>query len=50
MTENEIGSLVFVDEMIADRNSLVYSEVYGHILSAQIQSNAPNHVGHSFTI
>ena len=40
MAANGTGSLVFIDDVTADRSSRMNSEVYRAVRSAQIQSNA----------
>ena len=40
MAANGTGSLVFIDDVTADRNRRMNAEVHRPILSAQIQSNA----------
>ena len=50
MAANGTGSLVFFDDVTADRSSRMNSEVYRVILSAQIQSNAARLIGRHFTV
>ena len=40
MAANGTGSLVFIDDVTADRSSRMNSEVHGAIRSAQTQPNA----------
>ncbi len=40
MAANGTGSLVFIDDVTADRYSMMNSEVFKPILSAHIQPNA----------
>ena len=50
MAANGTGSLVFIDDVTADRSSKMNSEVYRAILSAHIQPNATKLIGHRFTV
>ncbi len=50
MAANGTGSLVFIDDVTADRISRMNSEVFKAILSAHIQPNATKLFGHSFTV
>lgn len=50
MTANETGSLLFIDDVTADRSSEINSKVFWVILSAQIHSNAAKHIGGRFTV
>ncbi len=45
MTVDETGSLVFIDDVTADKSSRINSDVYRDILSDQIQPNAAKLVG-----
>ena len=45
MAANGTGSLVFIDDVTADRSSRMNSEVYRATLPAQIQSNATKLIG-----
>ena len=44
------GSLVFIDDVTADRSSRMNSEAYSATLSAQIQLNAAKLIGQCFTV
>ena len=46
---NGTGSLVFIDNVIADKSSGMNSEVFQAILSAHIQPNA-SELGRRFTV
>ncbi len=48
MAANETRSLVFFDDVTADRSSSMTSDVYMAILSAQIQPNATKLLGLCF--
>lgn len=50
MAANGTGSRVFIDDVTADRNSRMYSEVYRAILSVQIQPNAAKLIGRCFKV
>ena len=50
MAASGTESLVFIDDVTADRSSRVNSEVYRAILSAQIQSYAAKLIGRFFTV
>ena len=50
LASNGTGSLVFIDDVTADGSSLMNSEVYRNILSAQIQPNSAKLIGRRFTI
>ena len=50
MAANGTGSLVFIDDVTADRSSKMNSEVYRAILSAHIQPNATKLIGRRFTV
>uniref|UniRef100_A0A3B5Q0B9 Transposase n=2 Tax=Xiphophorus maculatus TaxID=8083 RepID=A0A3B5Q0B9_XIPMA len=50
MAFNGTGSLVFIDDITADKSSRMNSEVYRDILSAQIQPNAAKLIGRRFTV
>ncbi len=43
-------SLVFIDDVTADRSSRMNSEVFNAILSAHIQPNDTKLIGRSFTL
>ena len=45
MAANGTGSLVFIDEVTADKSSRMNSEVFRAILSAHIQPNASELIG-----
>ena len=44
------GSLVFIDDVTADKSSRMNSEVFRAILSAHIQPNASELIGRRFTV
>ncbi len=46
----ETGSLVFIDDVTADKSSRMNSEVFRAILSAHIQPNASELIGRRFTV
>ncbi|CAJ0963969.1 unnamed protein product [Ranitomeya imitator] len=50
MAFNGTGSLVFIDNIRADKSSRMNSEVYRDILSAQIQPNAVKLIGRRFIV
>ena len=50
MAANETGSLVFIDDVTADKSSRMNSEVFQAILSAHIQPNASELIGRRFTV
>lgn len=50
MASNGPGSLVFVDDVTADKSSRMNTEVFRAILSAQIQSNASKLIGLRFIV
>ena len=50
LAANRTGSLVFFDDMTADRNSQMNSEVYSAIQTAQIQPNATKLIKQCFTV
>lgn len=50
MDANGTGSLVFIDDVTAEKSSRMNSEVFRAILSAQIQPNASKLIGRSFTV
>ncbi|CAJ0949444.1 unnamed protein product [Ranitomeya imitator] len=50
MAFNGTGSLVFIDDIRADKSSRMNSEVYRDILSAQIQPNAAKLIGRRFIV
>jgi hypothetical protein len=50
MAANGTGSLVFIDDVTADKRSRTNSEVFGAILSAQIQPNASELIGRRSTM
>ena len=45
MAASGTGSLVFIDDVTADKSSRMNSGVYKALLSAQIQPNAAKRVG-----
>ncbi|KAG1932950.1 tumor necrosis factor receptor superfamily [Pimephales promelas] len=47
---NGTGSLVFIDDVTADKSSRMNSEVFRAILSAHIQPNASELIGRRFTV
>ena len=47
---NRSGSLVFIDDVTADRSCKMNSEVYREIFSAHIQPNAKNLIGWRLTV
>uniref|UniRef100_A0A8C5Q3N9 Transposase n=1 Tax=Leptobrachium leishanense TaxID=445787 RepID=A0A8C5Q3N9_9ANUR len=50
MAANGTGSLVFIDDVTADKSSRMNSEVFQTILSAHIQPNAAELIGRRFTV
>ncbi len=50
MTASGTGSLVFIDDVTADKSSRINSEVFRAILSAHIQPNASELIGRCFTV
>ena len=50
MAANGTGSLVFIDDVTADKSSRIHSEVFRAILSAQIQPNASKLIGRRFAV
>ncbi|MCJ8739407.1 hypothetical protein PDJAM_G00046810 [Pangasius djambal] len=50
MAANGTGSLVFIDDVTADRSSKMNSEVSRALLSAHIQPNATKLIGRRFTV
>ena len=50
MAANGTGSLVFIDDVTADKSSRMNSEVFRAILSAHIQPNASELIGRRFTV
>ena len=50
MAASGTGSLLFIDDVTADKSSRMNSEVFGAILSAHIQPNASKLIGRSFTM
>uniref|UniRef100_A0A8C5QBF4 Transposase n=1 Tax=Leptobrachium leishanense TaxID=445787 RepID=A0A8C5QBF4_9ANUR len=50
MAANGTGSLVFIDDVTADKRSRMNSEVFRAILSAHIQPNAAELIGRRFTV
>lgn len=50
MTANETESLLFIDDVTADRSAEINFKVFRVILSAQIYSNAVKHIGGRFTV
>ena len=50
MAANGTGSLVFIDDVTADKSSRMNSEVFRAILSAHIQPNASELIGQRFTV
>ncbi len=50
MAASGTGSLVFIDDVTADKSSMMNSEVFRVILSAHIQPNAPELIGRRFTV
>ncbi len=50
MAASGTGSLVFIDDVTADKSSRINSEVFQAILSAHIQPNASEHIGRRFTV
>ena len=49
MVANGTGSVVFIEDVTANRRSRMNSEVYIAMLSAQIQANAAKLIGWHFT-
>ncbi len=50
MAASGTGSLVFIDDVTADKSSRMNSEVFRAILSAHIQPNASELIGRCFTV
>ena len=50
MAANGTGSLVFIDDVTADKSSRMNSEVFRAILSAHIQPNVSELIGRHFTV
>ena len=50
MAANGTGSLVFIDDVTADKSSRMNSEVFRAILSAHVQPNASELIGRRFTV
>uniref|UniRef100_A0A673YSH1 Tc1-like transposase DDE domain-containing protein n=1 Tax=Salmo trutta TaxID=8032 RepID=A0A673YSH1_SALTR len=50
MAANGTGSLVFIDDVTADKSSRMNSEVFRAILFAQIQPNTSKLIGRRFTV
>ena len=50
MAASGTGSLVFIDDVTADKSSRMKAEVFGATLSAQIQPNASKLIGRCFTV
>ena len=50
MAANGTGSLVFIDDVTADKSSRMNSEVFRAIISAHIQPNAAELIGRRFTV
>ena len=50
MAASGTGSLVFIDDVTADKSSRMNSEVFRTILSAHIQPNASELIGRRFTV
>ncbi len=50
MAASGAGSLVFIDDVNADKSSRMNSEVFRAILSAHIQPNASELIGRRFTV
>ena len=50
MTANGMGSLLFINNVTADRRSRMNSEVYRAILPAHIQPNATKLIGQFFPV
>lgn len=50
MAASGAGSLAFIDDVIADRNSRMNSDPYGAILSAHIPPNVTKLMGRRFTV
>uniref|UniRef100_A0A8C5R1Q5 Transposase n=1 Tax=Leptobrachium leishanense TaxID=445787 RepID=A0A8C5R1Q5_9ANUR len=50
MAANGTGSLVFIDDVTADKSRRLNSEVFRAILSAHIQPNAAELIGRRFTV
>ena len=50
MAASGTASLVFIDDVTADRSSSINSEVYRAIISAQIQPNAAKLIRWLFTV
>uniref|UniRef100_A0A8C5Q4E8 Transposase n=1 Tax=Leptobrachium leishanense TaxID=445787 RepID=A0A8C5Q4E8_9ANUR len=50
MAANGTGSLVFIDDVTADKSSRMNSEVFQAILSAHTQPNAAELIGRRFTV
>ena len=50
MAANGTGSLVFIDDVTADKSSRINSEVFRAILYAHIQPNVSELIGRYFTV
>ena len=50
MAANGTGTLVFIDDVTADKSSRINSEVFRAISSAHIQPNASELIGRRFTV
>ncbi len=50
MAASGTGSLVFIDDVTADKSRMMNSEVFRAILSAHIQPNASQLIGRRFTV
>ena len=50
MAANGTGSLVFIDDVTANKSNRMNSEVFRAILSAHIQPNALELIGQRFTV
>ena len=50
MAANGTGSLVFIDDVTADKSSRMNSEVFRAMLSAHIQANVSELIGRHFAV
>lgn len=50
MAASGTGSLVFIDDVTADRSSRMNSEVHSSVLSAHVQPNGAKLIGRYFTV
>ena len=50
LADNGTGSLVFIDDVTADKSSRMNSEVFRALVSAHIQPNDSELIGQRFTV